>query len=74
MFVVWESSQRWPKALGPCTRMEDLEEVPGSWLWIGAVPAAVLTWGVNHQREDLPLCLFSLYIFLSNRKKNFFNL
>ena len=27
--------------------MGDLEEVPGSWLWIGTVLAIVLTWGVN---------------------------
>ena len=40
----------------------------GSWLWIGSAPAVALTWGVNHWIEDLPLCLSSLYIHLSNNK------
>ena len=39
-----------------------------SWLWIGIVSAVALTWGVNHQTEDLPLCLSSLYNCLSNKK------
>ena len=47
-----------------------LEEVPGSWLWIGIVSAVVLTWGVNHRTKDLPLSLSSLYIHLSNKKNN----
>ena len=34
----------------------------GSWLLIGIALAIALTWGVNHQMEDLPLCLSSLYI------------
>nr|XP_051697078.1 uncharacterized protein LOC127489556 [Oryctolagus cuniculus] len=34
--VAWSSSRRWAKSLGPCTRMEDPEEAPGSWLWIGS--------------------------------------
>ena len=35
----------------------------GSWLQIGIASAVALTWGVNHQTEDLPLCLslFSVY-------------
>ena len=41
----------------------------GSWLQIGIVSAVALTWGVNHRMEDLPLCLSSLYIRLSNKKK-----
>ena len=40
----------------------------GSWLRIGIASAIALTWGVNHQTEDLPLCLSSLYIRLSNTK------
>ena len=40
----------------------------GSWLQIGIASAVVLTWGVNHRREDLPLCLSSQYIRLSNEK------
>ena len=36
----------------------------GSWLQIGIVSA----WGANHQTEELPLCLSSLYIRLSNEK------
>ena len=56
-----ESSGGWAKTLGPCTHVGELEEVPGSWLWIGTAPAVALTWGVNHQMEYLPLCLsFSL--------------
>ena len=30
--------------------------------------AVVLTWGVTHGTEDLPLCVSSLYISLSNKK------
>ena len=41
----------------------------GSWLRIGIASAIALTWGVNHRTEDLPLCLSSLYIRLSD--KNF---
>ena len=41
----------------------------GSWLRIGIASAVALTWGVNHRMEDLPLCLSSLYIRLSNEKK-----
>ena len=34
-----------------------------SWLQIDEAPAIVVTWRVNRQMEDLPLCLsFSLYI------------
>ena len=40
----------------------------GSWLRIDIASAAALTWGVSHRTEDLPLCLFSLYIRLSNKK------
>ena len=40
----------------------------GSWLQIGIASAIALTWGVNHWTEDLPLCLSSLYIRLSNEK------
>ena len=42
----------------------------GSWLQIHIASAIALTWGVNHQMEDLPLCLSSLYIRLSNKKNN----
>ena len=42
----------------------------GSWLQIGIVSAVVLTWGVNHQTEDLPLCLSSLYISAFPIKNN----
>ena len=41
-----------------------------SWLWTGMASAVALTWGVNHRTEDLPLCLSSLYIRLSNKKNN----
>ena len=43
---------------------------PGSvsWLWVGIAWALALPWGANHQTEDLPLCLSSLYIHLSNEK------
>ena len=40
-----------------------------SWLQIGIASAVALTWGVNHRTEDLPLCLCSLYICLSNKNK-----
>ena len=43
----------------------------GSWLWIGIALADTLTWGVNHWTKDLPLCLSSLYIRLSNKNKSF---
>ena len=61
LFVAWESSRGRPKALGSCTHAGHLEEVPGSWLWIGTAPAIVITWVVNHWMEDLQ-CLSSLYI------------
>ena len=40
----------------------------GSWLRISIASVVELTWGVNHRTEDLPLCLSSLYIHLSNKK------
>ena len=40
----------------------------GSWLRTSMASAVALTWGVNHRTEDLPLCLSSLYIRLSNKK------
>ena len=43
--------------LGPCTHIGDWEEAPGYWLQIGAVPAIVANWGVNHWMEDLSLSL-----------------
>ena len=64
--VARDSSRGWPKALGPCTRAG--KPGRGSRLWIGIASAVALTWGVNHQTEDLPLCLSSLYIHLSNKK------
>ena len=48
----------------PSTHVGDLEEAPGSWPRIGSTPAVVATWGVNHQMEDLPLCLL-LSVYLS---------
>ena len=42
----------------------------GSWLQISIALAVALTWGVNHGTKDLPLCLSSLYIRLSNKKNN----
>ena len=53
-----ESSQGRPKALGPCTRMGDLEEAPGSWLQISSALAIVAIWGVNKRMEYL--CMSSL--------------
>lgn len=45
--VSWINSTKWPKCLGPCTCMEDLEAALGSWLWLSwAKPAAVI-WGVS---------------------------
>ena len=41
----------------------------GSWLRIGIASAIALPWGVNHRMEDLPRCLSSLYIRLSNKNK-----
>ena len=55
--MTWESSRRWPKCLGPCTHVGELEEAPDSWLRIGAAPAIVANWGVNHYMEDLSLSL-----------------
>ena len=63
------SSRGQPKTFRPCTRMEDPEEIPGSWLRIGIASAVALTCGVNHRTQDLPLCLSSLYISLSNKKQ-----
>ena len=49
--------------LHPCGRPRR-----GSWLRISIVLAIALTWRVNQWTEDLPLCLSSLYIRLSNKK------
>lgn len=32
LLMDWESSWGWPKLLGPCTQVENLQEAPGSWL------------------------------------------
>ena len=64
--VAWESSRGWPKALGTCTRVGDPQEAPG--FGSAQYRPGALTWGVNHRTEDLPLCLSSLYIRLSNKK------
>ena len=47
--------------------MGDLEEAPGSWLWISAALAIAASWGVNQQKEDLSLslCLSSLCVTLT---------
>ena len=64
--MAWESSGNWPKSLGPCTHMGDLEEALGSWLWIGSAPAIATIWGVNQWMEDLSLSLsLSLSLCLS---------
>ena len=61
--MAWESSRGGSKALGPGTHVGELDEALGAWLQIGAAPAIAVTWGMNHQTEDLPLCLSSsLYI------------
>ena len=46
----------------------------GSWLRTGIAWVVVLTWGVNHRTEDLPLCLSSLYIrqWKNNNNKSLF--
>ena len=68
--MAWERSQGWARALGPCTRVGDLEEAPGSWVWVGSSPTIAAAWGVNHRMEELPLCLSSsLYIWLCNKNK-----
>ena len=54
--VAWERSQGWPKALGSCPCVGDLKAGLDSWLWISLVPAIAISWGMNHQMEDLPLC------------------
>ena len=64
--VARESSRGRPKSFGtlhPCGTPRR-----GSWLWICIASAIELTWGVNHRTEELPLCLSSLYIRLSNKK------
>ena len=63
--VARESSQDGPKLWDPEPRRRPGR---GSWLRIGIALAVALTWGVTHQMKDLPLCLSSLYIHLSNKK------
>ena len=52
--------------------MGDLEEVPGSWLQIPTTLAVVVTWGVNYQMEDSPLCIsdFVIKIKINFKKTN----
>ena len=38
-FWLGKSNQGWPKALGPCSHMGDMEEAPGSCLQISLPPA-----------------------------------
>ena len=58
-----------PKALGPCTRVGDLEEAPGSWFQIGSALSVVAPCGVNQQSEELPFCLYSsMYVSISSNK------
>ena len=59
------------QVLGPCTRMGDQEEAPGSWLWIGAALAVVAIWGVNQRKEDLSVSL-SLTVYNSTCQINKF--
>ena len=54
-----------PKLWDPAPTWETRKS---SWLRIGIALAVALTWGVIHRTEDLPLCLSSLYIHLSNEK------
>ena len=61
----------WPgKAVEDGPKLWDPAPMTGrvSWLRIGIASSIALTWGVNHRTEDLPLCLSSLYIRLSNKK------
>ena len=62
--VAWESSQEQPKALGTYPHVEDLEEAPISWLWIGSASDTTIIWRVNQRMEDLSLCelLFQIKI------------
>ena len=65
--VAWESSGRWPKSLGPCACVGDLEEAPGSWLQICPALAIAAIWGVNHQMDDFLSASASLLLCLSNK-------
>ena len=61
---------RMAQSLGTLHPHGDLDEAPGPWFQISSAPNIVAAWGVNHQMEDLPLCLSSsLYIRLSNKNK-----
>ena len=72
--VAWESSGGRPKALGPCTRVGDLDKASGSWLQISSALAFAATWGVNQGTKDLSLRLsFSLYICFSNKNEQIKN-
>ncbi|XP_069922055.1 D-dopachrome decarboxylase isoform X1 [Oryctolagus cuniculus] len=51
-----QDSRRWPKSLGSCTHVGDLEEAPGSWLRISSARAITVIWEVN-QRNGRPLSL-----------------
>lgn len=64
--AVGEGSHTWAAA----TQVEDLNGVPGSWLWPNPAPAVGSTWGVNRKVEDLSVFLFLLFSFgLSNTLK-----
>ena len=59
----------WPgKAVEDDPKLWDPAPAWGTRLRTGIALAVALTWGVNHRMEDLPLCLSSLYIRLSNKK------
>ena len=54
-----------PKLWDPAPTWETWKRLLAS----GIALAVALTWGVNHRAEDLPLCLSSLYIRISNKNK-----
>lgn len=50
------SRAEWPKSLGPCFHVGDLEETPSSWLQTGPAPVVAATWGSKQQMKNPFLC------------------
>lgn len=61
LVIAWKNKWRWPRCLGLCPHIADLNGGPGYCLWFGPAPAFVATWRVYHcsteQFLSLSLCL-----------------
>lgn len=60
LLTAWKISRGNPKCLGLCTHVEDSEETPGSWFWMGPVVAVAAISEMNQWREQTFIFSLSL--------------